>query len=833
MPSFLSRHGSNRLRKPRKTGDEGATGRTGAGAGAGTGGGGWGGGGGGGGGGIGNAGRDPKSSLVLFTAVSNSSSSNSHSSASVNKLQRSESSKRRFGFNTILTRGKNRNDIGQGIVSSKIGDMRHQAAGSRAAAGEPGAGSKDGILPAASQQQQPSAPIVQLVRTPPPEKSPSPPNTTSNTNNSPTRAIAPVLSLPPAVSPVISSPAEFSSQPQDHSMAATATMTSVMQQPSRPSLSLALSVPQAPSFSSNIPQRSGFSSSFPLPPPHDKSAPMLNTIDTYSPLLSSPVVANATAISFSRPALVDGRLQIGHHGTLSDTTIGTPLGYYITPSQTPTLVDRPDTHFSPRPVPTVMRPGPSTPPLTESSVSLSLSVAKIALPTAPETHLQLANIPSIPISIPGDRLFNNGPPTPTSSDSSQKDRDPNRHVNFLQENGTPTSSIRSIGGGGGSAGNMYPNPPPQQYRFSNRPPPPGRPRGNHPRPNQPPLRGHPRRMPVRGPPRPPSPIYMPPPDMKNHIWMPFKSDQLECSMGHSLVPFRNKQHSIPCTVCRSIEFEGRGEPVKRSYYCAWCAVRMCGGCKEELGVCQGRLAELWDRTEEKRNKNMTMIKDGTRPKKQEKVAPEERNSNNESLEPGWAGPVDEQARGKTSQRIISSADVGGLPFPGQRTPPRGQPQRQLVIPQPQQSIPRPQQSIPQPQQSYTQQPQQLGAPQAQQSRVYQIPSDGERVPQQPRQSSRGPPLPEKPGGYLPTTRQTAPLNIFPTRLPQPVPQLTPEETQKYRLVSVPTVQKPPQSSTVVLVGEKQKESGTFPASLKGSVTKKRNWFRGFGKKKEV
>lgn len=814
--------------------------------------------------GVGNARRDPKSSLVLFTAVSNSSSANSHSSASVNKLQRSESSKRRFGFSTILTRGKNRTDIGQGIVSSKIGDMRHQTAGSRPAAGEPGAGSKDGILPVASQQQQPSAPIVQPVQNTP-EKSLSPPNTTYNTNNSPTRVIAPVLSLRPAVSPVISSPAEFSSQPQNHSMAATATMTSVMQ---RPSLSLALSVPQAPPFPSNISQRSGFNSSFPLPPSlpdNDKSASMLNTIDTYSPLLSSPVVANATAISFSRPALVDGRLHIGHHGTLNNT-IDTPLGYYITPSQTPTLVDRPDTHFSPRPVPTVMRPGPSTPPLTESSVSLSLSVAKIALPTAPENHLQLANIPSIPIPIPGDRPFNNGPPTPTSSDSSQKDRDPNRHVNFLQENGTPTSSIRSVGGGG-NAGNMYPNPSPQPNRFNNRPP--GRPRGNHPRPNQPPLRGHPRRMPIRGPPRPPSPIYMPPPDMKDHIWMPFKSNQLECSMGHSLVPFRNKQHSIPCTVCRSIEFEGRGEPVKRSYYCAWCAVRMCGGCKEELGICQGKLAELWDRTEEKRSKNMVMIKDGTRPTKIEKVAPEVQNSNNESFEPGWTattGPVDEQAQGKISQKILG-VDMEGPPFPGQRTPPRGQPQRQLVIPQPQQSIsqpqqsiprpqqsiyqaqqsiyqpqqsiyqsqqsiyqpqksiPRPQQSIPRPQQSYTQQPQQ--------SRVYQTPSDGERVPQQPRQSSQGPPLPEKPGSYLPVSRQTAPLNIFPARLPQQVPQLTPAETQKYRLVSVPTDQKPPQSSTVVLVGEKPKDSGTFPASLKGSVTKKRNWFRNFGKKKEV
>ncbi|KAL0638006.1 hypothetical protein Q9L58_002941 [Maublancomyces gigas] len=45
--------------------------------------------------------------------------------------------------------------------------------------------------------------------------------------------------------------------------------------------------------------------------------------------------------------------------------------------------------------------------------------------------------------------------------------------------------------------------------------------------------------------------------------------------------------------------------------------------------------------------------------------------------------------------------------------------------------------------------------------------------------------------------------------------------------------KPPQSSTVVLVGEKRKDVGTIAASLKGSVTKKRNWFRSFGKKKEV
>jgi len=67
-----------------------------------------------------------------------------------------------------------------------------------------------------------------------------------------------------------------------------------------------------------------------------------------------------------------------------------------------------------------------------------------------------------------------------------------------------------------------------------------------------------------------------------------------------------------------------------------------------------------------------------------------------------------------------------------------------------------------------------------------------------------------------------------------VPQLTLEETQKYRLLTVPSNQKPRSSGTVVLIGEKQKEPSIVAASLKGSVTKKkRNWLRGFGKKKDV
>lgn len=861
MPSFLTRHGSNRLRKPRKFGDEGATGRT---ATAGIGGGGRGGGGGAegkgaegrGGVGVGKKnGRDSKSSLASLITTSNSNSTNGHSSTSITKLQRSESSKRRFGLN-ILTRGKNRTDTGQGIVSSQIGDMRHQAAGSRPAVG-PEAGSKDGIPPAASAQQQSSAPPVQLVQIPP-EGLSKQSNTIPNTNNSSSRVIAPILSLPPSVSPVISSPAEFSTQQQDDSMAATTAMTSVMQRPSFP-LTLSVDVlprhiPQAHlSLPPRIPQLSEFnpsSSSLPAPlPVNDKSDSMLNAVNTsYSPLLSSPVVSNATAISFSRPALIDGsgpRLQIGSSNSLNDT-IGTPLGYYITPSQTPTLLDRSDTHFNPRLVPTVVRPGPSTPPLTESSVSLSLSVTKIAVLGTPQNQLQLANTPNIPI--PGDQLFND-PPTPTSSNSSQKGRDPNRHVNFPGRNHTSAGSLVSLGANVANHANIYPNPP-QQNRFSNNYRlPPGRSRGNHPRPNQPPTRVHPRgRMLIRGPPRPPSPIYTPPPDMNNHIWMPFNSGQLECSVGHKLIPFRNKQHSILCAVCRSMDFEGRGEPVKRSYYCSWCAVRMCGDCKEELGLCQGRLGELWDRTAEKRDKNMAMVKDGRLREMIKNLTLGERKLTDESSGSGSAATtnsVDERGQEKTSQRM-PGVNAVGFPFPGQETPPRGDPQQQLVVVQPQQS--RTQQprrpETQQPQQSRTQQPRRSETQQPQQSRallsqprISQMPSDGERVPRQPRQSSQGPPLPEKPSSYLPASRQATSLDLSnskpPTRLPPQIPQLTPAETERYRLVSVPSNQKPPQSSTVVLVGEKRKDVGTIAASLKGSVTKKRNWFRSFGKKKEV
>lgn len=836
MPSFLSRHGSKRLKKPRKTGDQETTQRAGIARI----------------GGKGGAGGDSKSSLVSFIPVPNSSS---HSSTSLNKLRRSESSKRRFGLNNILTRGKNRTDTGQGAVSSKVGDMRHRTAGSRPA-GELEAGSKDGILPATSAQA--SAAAIQLVRTPP-ETLSKPANTTLDTNNSPTQTITPTISLPRPVSPIIFSPAELGFQQQDDSMATTGTMTSVMQQPGRRLLSLTLAVDDLPlhvpqtssSLLSGIPQISRFDSSLPsgLLPDNGRPTSVPNDVDmSYFPL-SSPVVSNATAISFSRPALVDSSgplLRIMPTGALNDT-IGTPLGYYITPSQTPTL-DRSDAFFKPSPVPTVVRPGPSTPPLTESSISLSLSVTKVTTePTAPQNRLHLANNSSVPI--PGDRPLNNGPPTPTSSISSQKEKDPNRRVNFVGTS-TPTSSIRSVRSNAGNVGNMYPNPP-QQNRLNNYRPPPGRPR-----PGQPPLHGQPRRkILARAPPRPPSPIYTLPPDMKRHVWQPLKPSQLECSVGHILVPFRNKQHSILCTVCRSMEFEGRGEPVKRSFYCSWCAVRMCGGCKAELGVCKGGLTELWDRTEEKRDQNMAMVRDGNRWKKdvamindgsrQEKgedAASKGQGSNRESFGlklDASTSPVGEQGRGKMLQRI-PGVDARGPQFPVQGTPPQVQPQRQLAIPQPQQyKAPQLQQSrAPQPQRPEALRQQRLGPPQPQQLTPPQMPSYRGRVPQQPPQlSNRGPPLPQKPYNYLPAPTQVAPLDFLsfnpPTRLPPPVPQLTPAETERYRPVTVPSNQKPPQSSTVVPVDVKRKEASTFAASLKGSITKKRNWFRSFGKKKEV
>lgn len=853
MPSFLTRHGSNRLRKVKKTGDEGAAGRTESG-----------------GLGAGGTGGDPKSSLISFITVSNNSDS---ATGSLNKIQRSESFKRRFGLNHILTRGKNRTGTGQGIVSSQVGDIIHRPAGP--GPGELGVGSKYGAFPTTSAQQQ-SSPINIVGTTTATFGASSRPSSRKlhkerpNPNNSPTRVIAPAI-VPPAVSPVLSSPAEFSSQQQQDGMAATATMTSVMQQPKRRSFSLTLTVDELPrhitqASSSPPPQASRYNSyttSSASPPTNENYSPMTNSAsDPYSPLLASPVISKATSVGFSRPALVgnsEGLPQASASNSLNPTssvelrgTIRTPVGYYITPSQTPTLLDRSDPGFNRPTAPTVVRPGPSTPPLTEQALVVSTAVAKVTNPTS---HAQEGG-PS------GDRSFDNGPPTPASSNSSQKEKDPNRRVNFAEEASIPTGVVALRNNVG------YYNPP-QQNRFGNyRPPPGGRQFSNqsqHHGFNPPPFRGPPRgRLLLRGPPRPPSPIYVSPPSMKDHVWPPLKASQLGCSVGHSMIPFKNKQHSIVCTVCRAMEFEGRGEPVKRSFYCSWCAVRMCGDCKEELmEVCRGSLTELWDRTEEKREINTTLIKEGKIMEKRNSLPPvEQRNS--ESSELRWdaaTDPVGDRNRSRTPQGILdTNTEDNALPV--QRTPLRERPQHQTMIPQPQRSrtpppkqllAPPPQQSTalqmqqsrtPRPQQPGARRPQQLRAPQSQ-SRTPQRPDMGRqhsRTPQpfdqqqQPRQSNHGPPPPGNPNEYM--SRQATPLSVLPSAsrssYPPSMPQLTPAETERYRLVTVPSNQKTPSSGTVVLVGEKQKEPSVFVPSLKGSVTKKkRNWLRGFGKKKDV